>query len=154
LKNSSAPRDEFESFFARVLTKLKEIPPEEEVRWYDLLRMIFSWAMERRPGNEQPKLRDILVKSQPKARQKRVQNMIKTGADVYREEGREEGSLETARKFLLKIGQPKLGKPSKRIRQQIEAIITIDRFDRLADFLLSESPEVDITSWQQLLEIK
>jgi hypothetical protein len=154
VRAEDAAQDEFERLYREALEKLKEIPPEAEVRWYDTLRMVISWATTRRPTEERQHLRDICVNSQPKPRRKRAQTMIKTIADSYREEGREEGSLETARDYLLMIGEPKLGKPSRKILHRIEAITDRQRIRRFVSLLVNPSSEdPEVTSWSDLLDL-
>jgi predicted transposase YdaD len=61
------------------------------------------------------------------------------------EEGRQEGSVEEARKLLLSLGSKKLGKPSERLQAKLAKIADLNRLETLI-------MRVDTTqSWQALL---
>jgi hypothetical protein len=57
----------------------------------------------------------------------------------------EEASIKTAHRFLLRLGQKRFGPPDEKTLAALKAINDLDRLDRLADAVLSES------SWQELL---
>ncbi len=63
----------------------------------------------------------------------------------WKEEGRTEGRVEEARRVLLRIGEKRLGPPSTTTSDQIGAISSIPRLERMLDRL------VEVDKWDELL---
>jgi hypothetical protein len=57
----------------------------------------------------------------------------------------EEGAIKASHRFLLRLGQKRLGPPGEETVVALNAIKDLDRLDRLADAVLS------VSSWQELL---
>jgi predicted transposase YdaD len=62
-----------------------------------------------------------------------------------REEGREQGMLRGTRQTLIRQGRKRFGPPSPEVVARLEAILSLDRLQQLADRLL------DVSSWEELL---
>jgi predicted transposase YdaD len=62
-----------------------------------------------------------------------------------RAEGEAKGRVQEAREVLLRQGQTKLGEPSERVRDEIEAMSDLERLNALLDRIL------DVSSWDELL---
>jgi hypothetical protein len=62
------------------------------------------------------------------------------------EEGRREGAVTAARKFLLLLGHQYLGEPSKAMRRTVEAITDLTCLERMCVRL------AEAESWQDLLQ--
>jgi predicted transposase YdaD len=63
------------------------------------------------------------------------------------EEGREEGRIEEARRFLLRLGTKQLGPPAATTVAALEQVQDLSRFEALADRIL----DADIHGWDDLL---
>lgn len=61
------------------------------------------------------------------------------------EKGRRAGALAEARKFLLRQGQSRFGRPSARVAASVEAIADLERLEALGERLLQ------VGSWDDLL---
>lgn len=59
------------------------------------------------------------------------QAILEEGRQEGRHEGRHEGAVATARKFLLRFGTQRLGKPSAAIRNRISQLTDVDDLERL-----------------------
>src|SRR5262249_12813649 len=124
--------------------------PTNRVRWYDLLRMVLTWAVWRRPKDERQGWIDSVATTAAETVQKQeIQKMSQTIAEAWIEEGmekgREEGELKASRKILLLQGRKRFGEPDAQTIAAIEAISDPDRLLALGGRLL------DVTSWQELL---
>ena len=63
----------------------------------------------------------------------------------WKEEGRVEGRVEEARRVLLRVGAKRLGTPSTMTSDQINAISSIQRLERMIDRM------VEVDKWDDLL---
>src|SRR5262249_28965554 len=78
----------FETVFKESLSRLQTRFGQDHVRWYDLLRMVLTWALYRRPPQERDRLLAAAEASQSEAlRQREVKTMGQTIAEALIEEG-------------------------------------------------------------------
>src|SRR5437899_2425407 len=54
----------FEEVFRKSIALLKELQGKDEVRWYDLMRIILTWAAWRRPRHEWAALQTVASASE------------------------------------------------------------------------------------------
>jgi hypothetical protein len=91
----------FERVYVEALRRLAPLAGQDHVRWYDLMRIILSWALWRRPGPErQPLLAAAQAAQANVDRQKEVTFMGQTIAESIWEEGRAKGKQEGELKAL------------------------------------------------------
>jgi hypothetical protein len=145
----------FRAVFTEALRRLEALHGRDRVRWYDLLRMVLTWALWRRPRSEREDLRASAQASQVDAAHKReVQTMGQTIAEWYIEQGRAEGRAEgeakgridTLQRMLLRQGRQRLGEPSETITATLTALTDVERLEKLTERLLQ------VASWQELLD--
>lgn len=90
-----AEREETDVFLATLGQALRQLQPlssQEPMRWQELLRFIVSWALYRRPQEEQERLVSAARASQEDAvRQQEVESMGKTIAEALIEQGEARG---------------------------------------------------------------
>ncbi len=85
----------FRAVFDESLRRLQVVSERDRVQWYDLLRIVLTWATWRRPVAERQDLQSAAQAAQPSPeRQQEVKNMTQTIAESLLEEGRVEGRLE------------------------------------------------------------
>lgn len=73
------------------------------------------------------------------------QEILREGEAVGIEKGTEIGRIEEIRRVLLRLGNKRLGKPSKAITAKLQAISSLDRLEALAERLL------EVETWKELL---
>ena len=62
------------------------------------------------------------------------------------EEGEERGELKEARKIILRQGTKRFGTPDTQTQAAIEAIMSLERLEQIADRIL------EVESWNELLQ--
>ena len=132
---------------------------QDHIRWYDLLRIILSWGLWRRPRSERPALlaaaQAIQADSQ---RQKEVGDVGQTIAEEIWEEGWTKGltegvakgltegvakgQLENSRGLLRRLLTRRFGTVPEGLLQQIEATTDVERLNAAAvEVLQIDLPE-------------
>jgi hypothetical protein len=141
----------FEAVFTETLRRLETLHGRDHVRWYDLLRMVLTWALWRRPREErEPLLAAAQAAQADAARQKEVETVGQSIAEWYIEQGRAEGfnkgRAEEVRKILLRQGRQRFGEPGEPMSAALAALTDLERLERMADRILQAS------GWQELLD--
>src|SRR5262249_8097070 len=115
----------FRRTLGEVVTRLDAMPPGERTRWVEFLSYIHALVYHARSEEEQAELREIVdsvIQTDPHRQEYRI--MGRTIAEMYldqgREQGRIEGELQRARTTLLR----QLRKRFKRVPRKVEARIT------------------------------
>jgi hypothetical protein len=81
LRVEGAEPDSFAQVYAEALRQLEGVA-EDRVRWYDLMRIVLSWALWRRPRPERAELVTLAEQSQINVdRKKEVKRMAQTVAE-------------------------------------------------------------------------
>jgi hypothetical protein len=126
----------FEKVYVEAIQRLEAIAGQDHVRWYDLMRIILSWGLWRRPREERQVL---LAAAQPTQanvnRQKEVGLMGQTIAEAIWEEGRLKGhsegeaagELRLARRMLRQLLEERFGSVSETVSQRIDNATDVDR---------------------------
>jgi hypothetical protein len=122
----------FERVYVEAMRRLEPLAAQDQVRWYDLMRIILSWGMWRRPRGERPTLLAAAQVTQTNVnRQKEVGVMGQTIAESIWEEGllkgRCEGELSMARRALRQLLIDRFGKVPEALLQRIESATDVDR---------------------------
>ena len=74
--------------------------------------------------------------------------MAQTMVEAWLEEGEAKGKAEATREAVLRLGQQRFGKPSRKQRASLDAIADLPRLVRIHDALLQ------VNSWRELLAIE
>jgi predicted transposase YdaD len=127
----------FERVYIEALRRLEALGGQDRVRWHDLMRIILSWALWRRPRQEGETLLAAALATQANVdRQKEVKLMGQTIAESLWEEGRLKGQLEgelkIARRLLQQLLANHFGAVPEAVLQQIEAVPDVDRLTAAA----------------------
>ncbi len=130
----------FEQVFAEALRRLEVLASQDHVRWYDLMRIILTWALWRRPPAERQTLLTAAQTTQGNVeRQKEIGLMGQTIAEAIWEEGwnkglakgiaegQAQGELKSSRQLLRQLLEDRFGPLSESVRQRIEATTDIER---------------------------
>jgi hypothetical protein len=125
----------FRGVFAGSVERLANLAAEERMRWRDLMWMLISWAIRRRPRQERDDLVEIALEYQPDPySQTEVQTMSTTLGQTLEEwaeqRGIERGRLETARQMLCWLLEDRFGPLPDDLRLQIDEINDLARLER------------------------
>jgi hypothetical protein len=130
----------FERVYVEAMRRLAPLAAQDHVRWYDLMRIILSWGLWRRPGPERQTLLAAARATQAEVnRQKEVGLMGQTIAESIWEEGRLKGQsegevkgelmgeLKALRRTLRQLLAERFGDVPQGVLQRIESINDVDR---------------------------
>ena len=129
----------FRSVFAAAIERLAGLAASERMRWRDLMWMLVSWALRRRPRQERAGLVEVALKFQPDSNsQEEVQTMsIALGQTLeeWAEErgmarGIQQGELAATRRLLCGLLEDRFGPVPDDLRRQIGEIEDLARLER------------------------
>jgi predicted transposase YdaD len=145
-----AEQDETEQFlavFERFLKKLDALADVDRMRWHDLVHFGLSWALRRRPAEENQSIKDIALASyEDRFSQAEVEEMIKafkSFEDSLFEEGKAEGIAEGIAEGRAEgeVRGKVLGAVEAR-REDLRGLLT-DRFGELSPEVLRNIDATD-----------
>jgi len=121
-----APADDFMRVFEESLRRLEPLGLLKPVHWHQLLRFVFYWAAYRRPRPEHAALLDAAKASQTNVKskeevQKMSQQLWKTAAEEWFEEGEAKGEIRSLRTTLQQLLQKKFRQLPDDVLQRIAA---------------------------------
>ena len=127
----------FQGVFAEALQRLQAVAGRDRVQWYDLLRVVLTWAMWRRPPTERETLLAAVQASQADApHQQEVQSVARTIAEELIEEGRVEGRVEgelgASRTLLRILLEDRFGALPEALVSQIDGLNDLQRLQAAA----------------------
>ncbi|HEX5273605.1 MAG TPA: Rpn family recombination-promoting nuclease/putative transposase [Gemmataceae bacterium] len=138
LRARHGPRDEYSATTDRVVSQLEAMAETERERWMLFLSYIDAMVYHDRPDAEHKRLREIVlnaIRSDPRRRE--VEAMMKTHADVLREEGRKEGrqaeKCESRQEILLSQLRERFGRVPRPV---VQVIRTTNDISRLNEWLV------------------
>lgn len=122
----------FERVYVEAMRRLEGLAGQNHVRWYDLMRIILTWGLWRRPRGERPALLAAAQATQANVdRQKEIGLMGQTIAESIWEEGwlkgEEVGALKTARQILHRLLANRFSPLPEAVTQRIENCTDLDR---------------------------
>ena len=125
----------FRTVFAAAVARLADLATRERMRWRDLMWMLISWALRRRPRQEREGLVEVALENQPDSNsQREVMTMSTTLGQTLEEwaeqRGIERGRLENAHQMLCWLLEDRFGPLPEDLRQQIEQIKDLARLER------------------------
>ncbi len=105
------------------------------MRWRDLMWMLISWAIRRRPYDERPRLVQVAMEYQPDPNsQEEVQTMSTTLGQTLEElaeqRGIERGELVASRRLLCRLLERQFGPVADELRQRIDQVEDLDRLEQ------------------------
>jgi hypothetical protein len=136
--------------YSEVMRRLEGLHGTDPVRWYDLMRIVPSWAAWRRPVSEQTTLLAAALTSQSNlARQLEIQTMAQTIAEALIAEGEARGeakgevkgeakglakgeilgTLSTLRKVPRRLLEDRFGPLAEAFNKRIENSTDIERLE-------------------------
>ena len=146
-----AERDERQSFhrvFADVLEQLDDLASREEVRWHDLMAFVLSWALRRRPKEENRELarvakeslehrlneKEVTIMSQvlgqsyeswllEKGEAQGIVKGIERGIEKGKAEGKAEGELSARRDDLRELLMERFGELPAEVLRKIDSAV-------------------------------
>jgi hypothetical protein len=123
----------FERVYVEALRRLEALAGRDHVRWCDLMRIILSWGIARRPPEERPALeaaeRAALADVH---RQNEVAVMARTIGQTIWEEGLSRGELQASRRMLRQFLTARFGPLAEDVVQRIETCTDLDRLTAAA----------------------
>ncbi len=151
LRAHGEPGPGFERVYVEAMRRLEDLAGQDHVRWYDLMRIILSGGLWRRPREEREALRAAAQAAQADVnRQKEVGVMAQTIAESIWEEGRLKGrsegetagELRASRRILRHLLTGRFNALPDGVVQRIESCTDLDRLMAAAQQVLSlDKPE-------------
>jgi hypothetical protein len=125
----------FRSVFAAAVKRLGRLAADERMRWRDLMWMLVSWALRRRPRRERAGLVEVALEFQPDSNsQEEVQTMSialgQTLEEWAEQRGIQRGELAATRRLLCKWLEDRFGPVPDDLRRQIDEIEDLARLER------------------------
>jgi hypothetical protein len=113
----------FQAVFEEALLRLEVVSGRDQVQWYDLVNIVLTWALWRRPPEERPALRAAAPATQANpVRKQEVQKVAQTIAESLIEEGRVEGEVQALRRVLRAMLEDAFTTLPDALGQQIDAL--------------------------------
>lgn len=143
VRAEDASAEPFANVYNEVLERLEPLAVSDPVRYYDLLRMVLTWGLWRRPSEERQQLQQAAIASQRgAARQEEMRTMSQTIAEWYVEEGEKKGQLRTLRNMLRILLEERFHTLPEALQQQIEATTDVAKLESsLRQVLRINGPE-------------
>jgi hypothetical protein len=134
LRAQAEDADSFASVYKEVVRRLENLHGREPVRWYNLMRIVLTWALWRRPESERPALLQAAEAGQSSlTRKMEVRTMSQTIAEAIfaegKAEGKAEGALATYRQLLRRLLEERFGPLNQIVNQRIENAADLSRLD-------------------------
>ena len=132
IRVEGAEAAEFRAVYDEAVRRLQDLRGRDKVRWYDLMRIVLTWAAWRRPRVEHPALWAAAESSQAEGDARReVQTMAQTAVEAWIEEGMakgvQKGQLMSARTMLRKLLEKRFGELPQALVDRIHAINDLDQ---------------------------
>jgi hypothetical protein len=125
----------FHRVFAAAAKRLAGLVTRERMRWRDLMWLLISWALRRRPRDEREALVKVASEHQPDpGSQEEVQSMNATLGQTLEQwaeqQGIEQGRLETCHTLLFRLLENRFGSLPEHLRQRIDETKDLARLER------------------------
>ncbi len=128
------PSTEFRTLLESVVRALEEMPAVQRPRWQGLLSYLHALVYHERDPGEHAEMQDRIEHAvRTERRQREVQAMRKTIADMFREEGQLRGELINARKTLLRLLRRRFGDLPAETVAVVEGCTNLDQLDAWLD---------------------
>ena len=142
IRSEEAEQAEFEQVFRDAILRLEALHGKDNVRWYDLMRMLMTWATWRRPVNERKDWWEMAETIQADvSRQNEIREIRRTlGHVIFDEgkvegkvEGKAEGKVEGFRELIVRLGKKRFGEMTAEAEVRLNAISDLDHLQRIFD---------------------
>jgi hypothetical protein len=142
LRVEGAEAVEFAAIYREAVACLRNLQDRDEVRWYDLMRIVLTWAAWRRPAQEWPSLHAVVTASAELKRKVEIEAMThKLGPTIA-----DNAILGSKREDLRLLLVDRFGELPEEVGQRIsvcmdagrlqQAIRQVNRMQSLADLSL------------------
>jgi len=124
----------FQAVFAAAVERLAGLATRERMRWRELMWMLISWAVRRRPRHERPALVETAFEHQPNTdSQEETRIMITTLGQTLEEwaeeRGIERGQLTNSRRLLRRFLENRFGPLPDDLRERIDQTTDLARLE-------------------------
>jgi hypothetical protein len=137
----------FKDIFTQAVNQVKKIKGVEEVRWYDLMRILLTWVYWRRPEAERPALLAEAENAQASVKRRTevhhmanklgpsfvdlaVEKGQKMGEKIGKEIGEKIGELKNSRDILKTLLSDRFGRVPKKLQKEIDALEDVSRLHK------------------------
>jgi hypothetical protein len=136
LRVEEADPKTFQEVFEAAVRGVAGLAGQDAVRWRDLMRMLLTWALRRRPAAERDALEKVATANQPDLRlQEEIKTMTRKWGPTIAElamaegmaKGKREGELRMARDMLRTLLVDHFGAVPETLQQRIDATDDLDR---------------------------
>lgn len=122
MRVSGEEQAELERIFTAAVRRVNLIRDTDHVRWYDLLRMLLTYATWRRSRGEREALREIVERENP-ANHEEVKVMAQTAAEEYMLEA----ATKEAKASLRAVLEERFGPVPETLAQELQITNDLDR---------------------------
>jgi hypothetical protein len=123
VRAEEAGAEAFAAFFQGALRRLEALSQSDPVRWRELLWFLLSWALRRRPDEEQAAVQRLAEESQTQtAIRKEVETMSQAVKKTWEQSMLEKGELRGQRKTIRRQLEKRFGPLPDPIAERLEAI--------------------------------
>jgi predicted transposase YdaD len=137
---------QFRGLLEETVQAVGKLPRAQEQRWRDLLWYLHALVYHERGQGEREECAELIRANVRKAtRLEEVRDMGKTIAEALREEGKEEGRIETKQESLMRLLTGKFGSVPERIEAEIRSTQDLARLDRWFDDAIAARKLSDIS---------
>ena len=126
IRVENAEAAEFERVFTEAVRHLAALRQTNQVRWFELLSIVFGYALFRREAPQHQRLREIVQVAAPD-RLEEVNRMSMTIAESLIAEGEGRGELRAFRRSLYDVLEERFGELPESLKQQIEQMTDSER---------------------------
>jgi hypothetical protein len=106
------------------------LPAAERSRWLELLSYVDAMLYHDRTASEREELRNLILASvRTDERRREVEAMMRTGADVLRDEGRHQGEVRARQDILLRQLRVRFKRVPKAVERTVKATEDVARLD-------------------------
>jgi hypothetical protein len=124
IRAEDAGAEEFRAVYNEAVRRLSALAGRDRVRWYDLLRIVLTWVLWRRPETEQQPLLQAAQESHTDIVWRReVQQMTNKLGETMPQRIQRETRVETLRRTLLILLEDRFNAVSDEVRRRAEACI-------------------------------
>ena len=113
---------EFERVFTEAVRHLAALRQTNQVRWFELLSIVFGYALFRRQVPQHQRLREVVQVAAPD----RVEEVNRMSMTIW-ESLIADGELRNARRYLRDVLEGRFGELPEILKQQIESMTDAER---------------------------
>lgn len=135
----------FRRTLEQVVSRLEEMPTSERTRWIEFLSYILALVYHARRAEEQPELREVADQSvRIDPHRKELTKMGQPIAEMYIDQGKQQGELAMARENVLRLLRKRFKKIPRKVASRIAATTNVQDLKTWLDNILDAETLDDV----------